>query len=730
MNSSSLRISIEVDDNGSVKLKQFGQNAEASGRSATSSFDHMNRSLTQSIGLVGSLVSAYKLAGAIKDVAMLAARHETLGVVMGVVGNNAGFMSTRMNTYAAALEKTGISMIESQSNLTKMVQAHLDLSKATELARIAQDAAVIGNMNSSEAFAHMIYGIQSGQVEVLRTIGINVNFENSYKAVAAQLKKTADNLTESEKATARMNAVLASGPAIAGAYEAAMDTAGKQVLSMTRYLDDLQVLSGEIFTPALTLVVEQITDALKAANKELKDNKSVAEDWGMAIRLAVIASEAEIVRLAMLIDKVGGTMTGVMSYLALPGAIVGNDAYKQWAAWNEDYKKRYQENEKLVQSLANKYEKTIADNAPEVKLAKEIAKAETEKKRILAGLANQAVPTTAGTGKTKKPGNHFSSIEDVYGVSPQSSIDAFDAIRDEWQKLTLSAYDYKMLNIAQWFDQETIALGGQNDQLDALRRNREQIAALEESGRRAKFNLLLMPTGYDSDSFQGMPAADKRAAKMIEEATKNSDDLIRLSQRTAEAMEKNFSDLFFDGFTGKLNTLDSFFKGVMNSVYRIFSDYMGQMAREALFGKDNTSGLVSILGEAIGSYFSGSMTDEHPGSYASGGGYRPGSVFWTGERGPELNFASQGGGGHILNHSDSMRYARTTGIKVPGYAVGTASLPAAQPPKVTVNIQNNTGGQVQGTPKIDFDMQGLVLSLVLDGMDRDVDGFRTRMGGR
>ena len=269
------------------------------------------------------MMAAFKLADITKDVAMAAARYETLGVVMEVVGRNAGYTSTEMNNFASALQKTGISMTESRSNLTKMAQAHLDLAKSTELARIAQDAAVIGNMNSSDAFAHMIYGIQSGQVEVLRTIGINVNFENSYKTLADQLGKTTKELTETEKAGARMGAVLAAGPAIAGAYEAAMNTAGKQINSLKRFLDDFEVKMGEAFGPATKTLVEAATTALKEMQEQIvrPEVQKALQDLSSSLAQTLVSLGQDIPGKILAIAGALQTVSDI--YRSLPADIVG-----------------------------------------------------------------------------------------------------------------------------------------------------------------------------------------------------------------------------------------------------------------------------------------------------------------------------------------------------------------------------------------------------------------------
>ena len=229
-------------------------------------------------GLFAAAFAVDKIKGMIETVTMATARYDTLGVVMDTVGKNAGYTAAQMATFQTGLEKTGISMTSSREALTKMSQAQLDLTKSSQLARIAQDAAVIGNINSSEAFERMVNGIQEGSVLILRNIGLNVNFEASYQKLAATLHKTVDELTDNEKVTARMNAVLEKGSTIAGAYEAAMDTPMKQWLSMQRYVDNLEVSLGRVFQPAFGTAVKAMTEGLKSFTASLDDSK--VKEWG------------------------------------------------------------------------------------------------------------------------------------------------------------------------------------------------------------------------------------------------------------------------------------------------------------------------------------------------------------------------------------------------------------------------------------------------------------------
>jgi len=253
----------------------------------------------------------------IKESALLAARVETLGKVLETVGANTGRSKDEMHALAEGVKAMGITTQESMQTVIRMAQANMDLTKAQDLARVAQDAAVIGNVNSSEALGRLIHGIQSAQVEVLRTIGINVNFEESYKRVAEQTKRSSDSFTEAEKANIRLQAALQAGTNIAGAYEAAMGTVGKQITSLPRYIEEVKLKLGEMFTPALQAAVEQFTYEIKELDKTLQNLKNSGDmkTWGEGFAENMREAMAAAYQLGIYLDRIGQGMAILVATL-------------------------------------------------------------------------------------------------------------------------------------------------------------------------------------------------------------------------------------------------------------------------------------------------------------------------------------------------------------------------------------------------------------------------------
>ena len=331
--------------------QQFGATVTATANATVAGHNALSAALTRTqtimqgaariAAALGVAYAGMKLSEIAQSALMAAARFETLGVVMNQLAKNTNFSAVQLQEYALGVERTGISMTGAREAILRMIQSNVDLAASSRLARVAQDAAVIGNTNSTEAFERLIHGIQSAQVEVLRTIGINVVFETSYAKLATQLGKTADALTEEERTQARVNAVLEAGARITGAYAAAMDTAGKQLNSMRRFIDDINTNLGRVFLPVFTSTIKVIAEGLKNVSEVLGSKTSTAmlDHIGNVMRdvaqtiapvTAAIAAAFGVAlvvsagRAVMAIGAVKAAIAGIgAAFFGLPGIIAG-----------------------------------------------------------------------------------------------------------------------------------------------------------------------------------------------------------------------------------------------------------------------------------------------------------------------------------------------------------------------------------------------------------------------
>lgn len=323
-------------------------NLVINGRDETSSaFKSVQSSVEKTTGSLSALkgaaeaaaaaFGAYKFAQFAEQSTMMAARNETLAVVMKVVGQNAGYTADQMNSYSQSVAKMGITVEESRSAVIHMTQANLNLSQSSELARVAQNAAVIAGMNSSQALAGIMNGITTLQPEVLRTYGLVVNFEQAYAKAAATMGKSAEMLTQNEKQQIALNAVLEQGKQIAGSYEASLGTVGKAIYSLQRYISDNKAAFGELFTPALKVIVDEFTQQLKnlgdwfLGNKDaVKEfTKTLADDVVSGMRLAKEAIGTLYDVIQAIPDKIslietGATIAGIALAGMATSAIVGS----------------------------------------------------------------------------------------------------------------------------------------------------------------------------------------------------------------------------------------------------------------------------------------------------------------------------------------------------------------------------------------------------------------------
>lgn len=316
-------LSIGVDSSSASRATDDLKKLEAQGKATESAVNDLSAAFKF---LAGAMV-VREAAEIIKNSVMLAARYETLGATLAVMGNNAGKTSLEMQGFQKELENTGISAIKARGSLQIMAAAQIDVAKAAALGRVAQNAAVLANIDSSTAFQNLVRGIATGESRIIRHMGIMVNFGVAIEQAAKKQGVLASSFSSVERASIRLEAALAEGAKRAGVYEAAMTTAGKQMLSMVRYTENLQVHLGETFNPATNAAVFAMVDALKVAAEA---TKAWADSGGQAAFAAKLADNIKggIVWLQALSDSLrqnaglfvvlGGAMAGmkIASWLA------------------------------------------------------------------------------------------------------------------------------------------------------------------------------------------------------------------------------------------------------------------------------------------------------------------------------------------------------------------------------------------------------------------------------
>lgn len=266
--------------------------------------------LTKMATRAGLALTAFAVAGgaALFSATRLAARVETLGVVTRQLGKNAGFSAEQITRFEKSVKAQGITLRSTRESMALMMQSQVDLTHATDLARMAQDAAVIANVNSSEAFRRLVFVITSGNTRMARTLGLQVSFQNAYKRTAEELGIATDALTRQQKVQARTNEVLRAGTTIVGTYSAAMTTAGKKVLSLDRHIEESRRIIGELFLPAFADAVDIVTKFLKTFEAATE-----AQKRGTAAAIATTVAIAGIT---------GVTLLAVKGVIALKGAVL------------------------------------------------------------------------------------------------------------------------------------------------------------------------------------------------------------------------------------------------------------------------------------------------------------------------------------------------------------------------------------------------------------------------
>lgn len=279
-------------------------------------------------GLVQSAVQGFfsMIKDGIVDTTLYAARTEELGIALDAVSKAQHLNIASTRETVQSLEQANIATQAAEQALARFVAVGLPLEKASPLAAVAKDLAVIAGANSSDEFNDLVQGITTLQTRVLRTAGAFINIKQVEEDYAKSVGRTTASLSTEEKQLAVLNAVIAYGAGVTGTYDAAMSSASKQMRSLTRVQQDFSDAIGEKFLPVLGAGVKLVTLFFKVGIDGASGYMTAAIGIGVFTAALIAMNTAQIASLPVLSQVISSVSLLGKVMMANAGLAAGSAA--------------------------------------------------------------------------------------------------------------------------------------------------------------------------------------------------------------------------------------------------------------------------------------------------------------------------------------------------------------------------------------------------------------------
>lgn len=222
----------------------------------------------------------------------------SMGMAMAETGAKAQALEASFGSMASAAGQSSAQMLSAMQQASGGTIANTDLMLAanramsfgvadtaeemTSLIQLAMAQAAKMGIPVQQAFDDLVTGVGRLSPMILDNLGVTVSTEKAFAAYATELGKTADQLTETEKRQAFLNAMMAAAPnAAAESATAAASNASafaKMDVSLKNFSDSLgMLLAGPMADIAewVSWMAENATDATDFAQG--KDNRTLDE---------------------------------------------------------------------------------------------------------------------------------------------------------------------------------------------------------------------------------------------------------------------------------------------------------------------------------------------------------------------------------------------------------------------------------------------------------------------
>ena len=488
---------------------------------------------------------------------------------------------------AADLSADGLMDVAAASKaLQNMLQRGYSLDQSIAMLERLKDSAAFnraGHLSLAEAVKTATEGLKNENSILVDNAGVTKNVSVMWKEYADQIGKGVNQLSLAEKRQAEFNGIMRETEAQIGNAKRAADglTGAKARLSVET--KTLKQGLGEGLVPAFMLVVSAAGAALNGIKAFIGGIEI------LTVKVAALYDKAkigpsradEITKYEQLIAQAETNRDGWR------GNLLGRDTYQV-------------EIDRYKRALAEVKSRAGTDPVEQINAA-----ADAQIQAIIDRWNGvlKAPDIGADTGKRRTDAaTEFSSGEETVLKTASSEKDAAKAVIDTARGVT----DNWRIQYENRYEIQSRALANE------VQAEEDAAKAAIESARGVTDNWQIQHADrYDVQS--------RALDAMIEAEEQASDTLIELSQRTAESMEQNFSNFYFDVLERKITSLADLWTSLGQTINRVIADYMGQLTRSALFGeKGGGQGLI----QAGLSWFTG-LFNAHGNVFQSADGLQP-----------------------------------------------------------------------------------------------------------
>lgn len=283
-----ISLTIEVDKKGSIKgIKEFSgelQKIKKGAKTASDGikgFDRTLRDFTKTLAksVIGFL-GLRKLFRSVKDITLYKASVDLATNALLNLGRVSGVSEKFLMAQITIFKSMGIATENATKTLSKFLATGIDITKAAPLARLAQDAAVLAGIPTSQSIERIVRGIVTLRTRTLRTAGVFVSLQEGLRRFSKETGRSTDFITTLERQQILLNEVMQFGQKITGTYENSLSKVGKRLLQLDRLWKEAKLALGSFTQDALVLVVAEIQKLLKNIIRLQKEGK--LDEWGRA----------------------------------------------------------------------------------------------------------------------------------------------------------------------------------------------------------------------------------------------------------------------------------------------------------------------------------------------------------------------------------------------------------------------------------------------------------------